>query len=354
MKELLIKREMIKKRLFEMSDYTRHKGMVGWLKREDCLPEYIYGEITGYFLSFCVYLYDNTDNIIEKDKLKKIIKSHVQWLNICIDNDIQTRYMLSEKEEWRNEAQFSFDFGMIIRGLEDVKKIVPTQSVINKYLLKFSVFIDETKCLIPVFYKDEKKLPIKWSTSFDIHLMKVAANLYGISGWDNEISINIYNSLINLSFEDILKRDSHPIMYYMEGILLFNTKKFERSKNALKKITKYYLKILQSDEVITNNFYRKQYIRSDVLAQAVRVGCILHILGEITEVEFGKVKSLLEYLLNQFYEEGYICYTERNDSPNFYNTWCEMFSYQAIDFFLKVCKYKEECKNIELLGKYLF
>ena len=50
--------------------------------------------------------------------------------------------------------------------------------------------------------------------------MKVAANLYGVKGWDNTISINIYKNC-GIYIQRVFKKDSHPIMYFLKGLYYF-------------------------------------------------------------------------------------------------------------------------------------
>lgn len=172
--------KQIKDKLFYMSSYTNHKGMIGWIRSDTKRADYIYGEITGYFLSFCAYVYNKSNDKNEQHLIKNIISSHIEWLDRSIDEGLKTRYTLSGYSDWRNNAIFSFDLSMIIRGLDDVKSIVPSSLVLIKYLKVLNKCVNTSNTITSVYQNEELELPQKWSTMPDIHLVKAAANMYGI------------------------------------------------------------------------------------------------------------------------------------------------------------------------------
>lgn len=354
MQELLKMKNEILKKIFEMSEYTNNNGIIGWIKREDYKGEYVYGEITGYFLSFCSYIYKNTKNSEKKRKIINIVKNNVAWLDKMVGNGMQTRYMFEGKIDWRNNALFAFDFAMIIRGLNDVSEFTDSKLTLDKYLNEFKKFLSKDKLIYAVISNSSQLLPNKWSTNFDIHLMKVAANLYGVKGWDNTISINIYKKLWNLYSKEFFKKDSHPIMYFFEGTLLLLNKQnlLINNQKDINDIVSKFKCLIVENKVLYNNPTQKEYIRSDVLAQVVRIGSLLYMYNHIPQESFEIIKTNLQFLLEHFYENGFICFYDKKVECNFYNIWCGMFTVQAIDFFSKAMQYgQDEEKASFMIGE---
>ncbi len=346
MNNLQILTNEIKSKLFSMSEYTKHQGMVGWLRSNTHKADYVYGEITGYFLSFCAYVYKREQNTTEKKRIENIIKNHVDWLNTTITTGLKTRYTLGTYEDWRNNALFAFDIAMIIRGLDDVKDIVSVSSVMAEYLEIVNKFISPSGILTSVYTSASEPLPQKWSTTFDVHLVKVAANLCGIPQWDNHCTEKTVDALKCIKFEELIKKDSHPIFYYLEGLLLLSGKNFIKDTSIIDYVTSIYIQLL-AQGTISNNSTTKEYMRSDVLSQQIRIGSILYSYGKLTKSEYSAIEKLVDYLIDNFYDEGYICFFEKDTPNNYYNAWCAMFAYQALDLFLNSKEKMIESSNAD-------
>lgn len=327
--------------LLEFSKITNHYGMIGWIKSDNCLPEYIYGEITGYFLSFCCDVCACRPYM--KDRLLPIMQSHVEWLKQRAEKGFVTRYMLNGQNDWRNCVIFPFDIAMIIRGLRDAREYVNTESVLNLYKTIFEDFINKkTGELSPYIYTTKSEIPDKWSTRFDAHFMKIVANT--LPEYTQVYDMSIANILIEIEkklfyFDDkkLLETDSHPLMYYLEGLILLSNLDSNDLKNTdvLERAVLIYKKIIENckNGLLRDNLLTGTYHRSDVLAQFVRMGAILDIKGYLDEDEKNYVRCIFESIIDKFVENGKVCFFEKNNKQNYYNTWCAMFLYQAIEFF---------------------
>lgn len=353
MNNLEILTNEIKSKLFSMSEYTKHQGMVGWLRSDTYGADYVYGEITGYFLSFCAYVYKREQNPTERQRIENIIKNHVDWLDVTITAGLKTRYVIGTYEDWRNNALFAFDIAMIIRGLDDVKDIVSVSSVMAKYLEVVNKFISSSGILTSVYTSSNDPLPQKWSTTFDVHLVKVAANLCGISQWDNSCTEKTVDALKCIEFEELIKKDSHPIFYYLEGLLLLSGKKFFKDTGIIDYVANIFVQLL-AQGAVSNNSTTKEYMRSDVLSQQIRIGSLLYSYGKLTKPEYLAVEKLVYYLIDNFYDEGYICFFEKDNPNNYYNAWCAMFAYQALDLFLNSKENMNEYSDAEFFYQSIY
>ncbi len=336
-------RKSILEVLVEYSGITNHHGMVGWVESKTRLPEYIYGEITGYFLSFCAGVCANQPAM--KERLLPIMTNHIEWLDSVIKDGFKTRYMLNGKKDWRNSAIFPFDVAMIIRGLQDVSSYLDVNATLELYKALFKLFMGKNKDTInPYISVDGTILTDKWSTRFDVHFMKIVANVLPALSSQSDISIyNLLNKkadeLYRYNMKYLLKTDSHPLMYYLEGILLLcECGNFDeiKMKKYQKKAKEVYLNIIQliGDDLLLDNPTTGTYVRSDVLAQFVRIGVLL-INNELLPAEtMNYIKRILDYICDKHVVEGRVCFFDKNKDENFYNTWCAMFLYQALDYFL--------------------
>lgn len=327
--------------LLEFSKLTNHCGMIGWVRSDNLSPEYVYGEITGYFLSFCSDVCKSRPYM--QEQLLPIMNSHVKWLKQIAENGYITRCMLNGQTDWRNSAIFPFDVAMIIRGLRDASKYIETKEALSTYKTIFESFIDiENSILHPYIHITKSKIPDKWSTRYDAHFMKIVANTLPeyLKTYNTSISnilLEIEKDLLSFDDERLLKTDTHPLMYYLEGIIILSDIDLVNTINShhLEKAVTIYKKIIRicKKNFLMDNLCTGTYCRSDVLAQFVRVGILLDVKGQLNEEERKYVFDILKFSIDTFVENGKVCFFEKDKNQNYYNVWCAMFLCQAIDLF---------------------
>lgn len=130
-----------------------------------------------------------------------------------------------------------------------------------------------------------------------------------------------------------MQKDSHPVLYYLEGILLLLGKDAINDSGVLERVAVIYKKILDQG-IIMNNLKSKQYYRSDVIAQSIRIGSLLYLHGNLSEIDYETVEQNLSYLIENFVCEGYVSFFRKDEINNYLNAWCAMFTFQAIDLFI--------------------
>lgn len=117
-------------------------AVAGWLD-EHGQARFVYPEITGYYLTWLRFLADfgNAEPAVATNASRA-----VEWLYAISRQGIPlTRYFVGHSNvlDWRNDAAFSFDIAMVLRGLALVKGIVPegirseTQSAFQGLLTQF-------------------------------------------------------------------------------------------------------------------------------------------------------------------------------------------------------------------------
>ncbi len=347
MKKYIEAKNSILEQLILLSGLTNHQGMIGTVNVDSSKPEYIYGEITGYFLSFCSYVCKREPDL--KETLTPIISSHISWLERIIKCGYVTRCLLEPCEDWRNSAIFPFDIAMIIRGLDDASTIVECDKLLQLYLELFGGFFDyNSETVLPYINISEGKLPQKWSTRIDVHFVKIAADTIPVlhkKGNDREaeIMIKMIKRFDNYGVDRLMDIDSHPLLYYLEGLALasdftflyknFPANNFEKIHYVFKKLL-----VISDDVGLLDNPKRGSYRRSDVLAQFVRIGLLLRMKNMLSDEELLSLKNILDDILERFYMDGNVLFFDKERGNNNINAWCAMFLYQAIDFYLDLSK----------------
>ena len=105
----------------QLEDGPERGGVAGRLSAAG-EPEYVYLEITGYYLTAMAWLAGGAAGspaaaarALERGERAR------EWLRTAsagCEMPPTRRYLEGEREDWRNDAVFSFDVGMALRGAE--------------------------------------------------------------------------------------------------------------------------------------------------------------------------------------------------------------------------------------------
>jgi hypothetical protein len=330
-------------------------GIAGWLN-EDNQPEFVYMEITGYYLT-CLAFIITKSNESRETAITRAVKA-LDWLDFSTTdgNMPKTRkYIAAEesgKEDWRNSAVFSFDIGMAIRGISTIlpllpgrKKCEPLSRLVEKLMslcnedhtLKSHTLLDQSAAQL---------VPDKWSTKPNIHQAKIAAAILSLpdeylSSELKAVVDKLYTDWLTIfNKQKVALEELHPAFYFLEGLLISGA--FGNDHDAISETVRLYEKLMDSQTVtryltsISNSDLPP--LRSDVIAQALRVGCILASQGRLDSVKWKeKLSALAKSLMNFANADGSISFFPKAGSyKKYWNTWCAMFSYQALYFWDKV------------------
>lgn len=104
---------------------------------------------------------------------------------------------------------------------------------------------------------------------------------------------------------------------------------------AVSRVTRLFQQIqrITEDGPFMDNPLHGTYLRSDVLAQLVRIGSLLKLGGCLGQEGMVYIKYILDYAIDAFVADGRVCFFEKERPDNFYNTWCAMFLCQAISLY---------------------
>lgn len=331
-------------------------GVCGWLN-ENHEQEYVYFEITGYYLTFLAFLAKiegrSRDALLIENKAAKAIK----WIGKMISNNEfpeTRRYVIVlDNVDWRNRAVFSFDMAMAIKGISDILPFLcdpitfaAAQTTLSRLTALFEKHFIRDRRISSHLMREgnhQEELPKKWSTYEYIHHAKTASALLSISdtyftptmksACENEL--NHWRSYFYRHDE---LEDLHPFYYYLEGFILSDVR--ANHWQDIFNVESIYSEVMRQQSLngglpasLAEDCDEQ---RSDVIAQALRVGSILKskglIQGEQWDVKLDKLAASLEkYFLDG---QGAVTFFEKNSSkPLFYNAWATMFTFQALYFY---------------------
>lgn len=330
-------------------------GVSGWLN-EKHEQEYVYFEITGYYLTFLAFLL-KIERIPREHRLIQCkAKKAIKWIGKMIsDSEFpETRkYMIARPiQDWRNYAVFSFDMAMVIKGISDILPFLsdPTtfaeaQAILARLTMLFEKhFIRDMRISSHVMREgyNHEQLPLKWSTCEYIHHAKTASALLSIS--------DLYlTSTLKSTCENELNhwrsyfekhdqwKELHPFFYFLEGFILSDV--HTNRCHDMYDVQRVYTEIMRHQTLngglASSLAGNSDDQRSDVIAQALRVGVILKskcmINGEFWDAKLDKLAASLE---NYIVDHGAVTFFEKNSlKPIFYNAWTSMFTFQALYFY---------------------
>ena len=231
--------------------------------------------------------------------------------------------------DWRNDALFSFDLAMVLRGLASVKGMVDesvwteTQEAFQHHIGKF---VSSDHQLIPCIRRKETSLPDCWSTRPGAFQLKTAGALLSLDHLLDEAlreaSFNTYTRWRNTFVRHA--NELHSSLYAVEGLILLGFQGYEDAWNAA---ADHYAKCLE----------RLTCTRSDVVAQALRAGCFLQGRGLLQRADCDRfLKEIANILVGFIGKDGEVSFSTGDASSFLHqNAWSAMFAYQAFTFYMR-------------------
>ena len=290
----------------------RHQGAIaGWLDEHN-EPSFAYPEITGYYLSWLASVARLQPNV----DVRSAAVAAVDWLHRITspDNLPATRYYFFESDDWRNNATFTFDLAMICRGLHAVRGVVPERprkGLLQKLLRRalppgntFRVFIDA-----------RQEVPDRWSTRPGPFQLKTAAALLPLE--EHPAIWNTFYRWRGRVLEYVDAGELHAAFYSLEGLMQFaicgEPAGMQETANCFDALFPFI------DDT-----------RSDVVAQALRLGRVLRSFGFLQGKAWSNRLEELRLMIEGFISDsGAVSFCAFGRRPTHFNTWAAIFAYQC-------------------------
>jgi hypothetical protein len=301
-------------------------AVAGWLDHTGS-PAFAYPEITGYYLTCMAFMKEVG---VADPAVKRNANLAVVWLHkiFCEGGPVQTRYYRDPATvDWRNDAMFSFDLAMILRGLAGVDGLVDEvfrRETFCAVRRKLQNFISKDGYLLPCTRLTAGSLPYRWSTRFGPFQLKAAAALLACGLAQNE---GLAEACLR-TFErwqtpfSVCTDDMHATLYAVEGLIL---RALYSDGSAWAHAVRQYELCLKGHTPL----------RSDVEAQLLRIGCILRTRGLLDNTKWDGILEGLHATIISFVSEGGSVCSVRTEDPELLNEniWSAIFAYQAVTYF---------------------
>jgi hypothetical protein len=321
-------------------------AVTGWLDGDGRM-EFIYPEIAGYYLTGMAFMVASND---EQNRAKGNARRAVDWLyRECRKGQAlpTRRYLSGQNDDWRNHLLFAFDLAMVLRGVIAVEGLVPENQrhMVTEVLIRsLSKFCTPDFELTPFLRRGdarEVEVPVRWSTAVGPYQTKMAASLLCSA------QLKLPPEL-RRACEGIISRwrssptgsqitgEWHADLYFIEGLLLLGL--HLEDSGAIELAAENY-RLLASRCTADGYFVCEttqpaSVLRSDVVSQLLRAGCILRSFGYLESSFWSERLSTAAALLEKFISpEGSVSFgLGRSEGQIHWNSWCALFAYQALRF----------------------
>jgi hypothetical protein len=324
----------------QLSDGPHAGGVAGRLDPEG-RPQYVYPEITGYFLQ---WLASRESRGASVPRAWARADAAQRWLARWITGTpaAHTRvYLHQAPYDWRNHARFCFDYAMVLRGLA---------SAVEQDLLEADALLVERLCanLLDLVGADgllhacvasraKADLPARWSTHRGPFLAKAARGIISASR-----TLEVPPALLDaasLTYASALEwavgsaHDyTHAFLYTIEGMLA--SARDEIPAEVMNALVAQFARLLDRTRVlghVPESSSSVEVQRLDIVAQALRAMVLLRTHGQPMTGYRGVLELLIDMLLANVHASGGVPFDLRRE-PRQFNAWAALFAEQALDW----------------------
>jgi hypothetical protein len=323
-----------------------HAGAVSGCIDSTGRAAYAYPEITGYYLQWLAW---RASAFGHSHALAVHAAAAQRWLIrwLGADDRPQTRIHFDNNvEDWRNRAVFCFDLAMVMRGVAAAAKaellepdVIVTTGLARQFerLIAADGFFDAC-----VAHQPDDELPARWSTRRGGFLAKAAAGVLTAAATLPQFPAHVVaaaEATFAASIDSVLDsphEDVHPLLYAYEGLL--NLPAHPRSRQALPAVANQFAALLAqatNDGALPESLHTGAHAtgaqRVDLVAQALRVGCLLTAHQPTQPPDRVALARLRQILQRQMAPSGAVAFA-LGSSDGSANVWAAMFADQALAF----------------------
>jgi hypothetical protein len=323
----------------------RHAGAIAGAIDARGSVAYVYPEITGYYLQWLAW---RARHASDPAVLGERAARAQRWLRVWLaDDPPQTRVHLNGTVgDWRNNAVFCFDLAMVLRGLASAAQaqlLVADATVVAGVVRQLEQLIGVDGAFHACAANARgAELPDRWSTRRGAFLAKAAAGIVaaarvlpGVPVCIERAAIATFDASIS-ALLDHPHRQVHPLLYAFEGVLAWpEHPRFDAVIAIVAAQFAALLGLAGKDGRLPESFDAANGAtgpaRVDVIAQTLRVGCLLgahRVQPPPDQLTLARLRHLLVRQLRPSGAVGFLLDSEPADC----NSWAAMFADQALAF----------------------
>lgn len=297
--------------------------------------QYVYPEITGYYLHWLAEAAPGQAQAREAAMLA------LQW---CAREFADGRVPLTRSyfdttvQDWRNDAVFFFDLAMLLRGVCAAHEagLTPWRADIGiRIVEELTRLLDlDGNILACRAIRADAMLPKRWSTQGGPFEIKATSR----------VMLASRHLALPASLSDACARDAarmaviadeiplemlHPTLYFAEGVLSATPEAAVRIARLLQRC----LELQNADGTLPETHQLGSELpRSDIIAQALRVGLLLRAANIDEAPDDATLQRLADALLTRVSDSGTLAFLPEQDGK-LANVWCAMFAEQALRWY---------------------
>ena len=329
-------REWLLSGAVQLSGNDPESGGVAGALEADGRPRYVYAEITGYYLSWLadVATIAPPDQVRERARLA----TEWSWRAFGVEGRMpQTRIYLDAAEpDWRNDAVFFFDLSMLLRGLTAVAEAgieAPPRLLVDSLVAQLAQFVENDTLRAARALHADAVLPQRWSTLGGPFLVKASSRVALADGLcELPPSLLRACALESARWSPVAARIPldmlHPTLYFAEGLLLAEPGRADAIATLLTRC----FALQNADGSLPESESGSTLKRSDIIAQALRIGLLLRQGGIAGSPSDHSLDRLAAALLRRVAHDGSIAFDPAAPTRE-PNVWCAMFAEQALRWY---------------------
>ena len=317
----------------QLSDGRHCGGVAG--RVEGDRPVYVYAEITGYFLHWLADLATHETHELLGERARRAIDWSTR--QFAAGRVPPTRvYLDATANDWRNDAVFFFDLAMLLRGSIAIAEAgieAPPPALLGAVIAQLAQFADHGVLRASRPLGPDVVLPRRWSTLGGPFLLKASSRVT-LAQRFHELPAPLRQACAHElarwspGAANIPLDQLHPTLYFAEGLLLARPQDLQPVGELLARC----LALQRADGSLPEADVGSPLARSDIIAQALRLGVLLRQENVLSAPSDAQLDRLATALLARVDHAGTIAFDIAAVSPQ-PNVWCAMFAEQALRWF---------------------
>lgn len=294
--------------------------------------EYVYGEITGYYLHWLA-----SPHLQPQPGLAAKAGAALAWCErrFGASAAAPTRIPLQALPyDWRNSAKFCFDLAMLVGGLvaaTERELIATPHDLLRGLLAELGAFAGPEGLLPTITLDPGIELPHRWSTTPGPFLVKAASRILSaqkITEVPAPLAAACRRQVERFPPQNVQAGEHpvHPQLYFLEGTLALHPERAHASGVLLKDI----LALGDENGSLPESLATPGIRRADIVAQALRLALVLPTLEA---PDAAAQKRLAGNLVERVCANGAMAF-QPNQADGGGNVWCAMFAEQALSWYI--------------------
>lgn len=290
---------------------------------------YVYGEITGYYLHWLAQA-----RSADLQRRRERAAAALSWVEANYHATLPpTRIQrIGRDEDWRNAAQFLFDLAMLAGGMAQAARaglIAPDARRLGALASAFDHFVVDGQLRACLWLQPERAPLPRWSTTGGPFLAKAASRalmaeaMLPFAPAFSDACRDLLHAVNTLGINSGIGM-LHPTLYAMEGAVADHT----ANEAALRR---WLATMLALQDTADGSLPETPGVdgakRSDVMAQALRLGAMLDLAHHLPD-STAALTGLSSALIARVRDNGITFDPARE--PDESNVWCAMFAEQAL------------------------